>query len=62
MGREIECRVEFVDGFILIQVDDVLNECFVKMIFDFVDYEVESVFKRRDNGNVKKSSFGCAAR
>ena len=45
MGREIESSVELVDGFILIQIDDVLDECFVEVIFDFVDYEVESILQ-----------------
>ena len=45
MGREIESSVELVDGFILIQIDDILNKCFVEVIFDFVDYEVESILQ-----------------
>ena len=54
MCGEIERGVELVDRFILIQIDDIFDECFVEMVFYFIDDKVESVFKRRDNGNVKK--------
>ena len=54
MCGEIERGVELVDRFILIQIDDIFDERFVEMVFYFIDDKVESVFKRRDNGNVKK--------
>ena len=62
MCGEIERGVELVDRFILIQIDDIFDERFVEMVFYFIDDKVESVFKRCDDGNVKKLSFGCAAR
>lgn len=54
MCGEIERGIELVDRFILIQIDDIFDERFVEMVFYFIDDKVESVFKRCDDGNVKK--------
>ena len=58
MGGEIECRIAFVDRFVFVQVDDVFDERFVKVVFYFVDDQIKPVFERGNYGNIKALNDG----